>query len=143
MEWEATLSSGCRRVTRVVSLVLLMVALVGLGAEPAGATRDVRAGHVVGTYTLISDWDNGFHNTISLTLLRNHTGEDGELHTYFTWSRSGRNITIIVTGLVGTMQATITYLGTITHSGFNTQRRPGTMSVSVGGSGTWYAIKTS
>jgi hypothetical protein len=125
----------------VAQVAIASVALLGIGMAPASAVPAVGTNKIAGTYVVNVHWDGLTPGIVNLTLTRKHTGSTGDaLHTV-TWSSSGRRVTIVIT-FNSPARVTATYLGKVTATGFNSAAHPGTMTNSIGGSGTWYATKT-
>ena len=112
-------------------LVLLTLAVTALPAAAATTPK------VFGTYTVYGSYGKKSHQSFSLTLYKDHTGKDHFGDT-ITWTLDGKSLTMHFNIDAGEW----TYLGTKRASGFNTAKNPGTLSNVNGGTGTWYAVKT-
>jgi len=124
-----------RLMTRRVGVWLsapLVVLTLAVTAVPAAAATP----KVFGNYTVYGSYGPKSHQTFSLTLYKDGTGKDHFGDT-ITWSLDGKKLTMHFNVDAGEW----TYLGTKRASGFNTKKKPGTLSNVNGGTGTWYAVK--
>jgi hypothetical protein len=125
---------------RVVAAVLPMVALLSLGVPaPAGA----RPPAVTGTYSLFAIWDGTWPANLTLRLWPSGrcslTPWVLPRHNSCTWSAGAKDSFLMTVS--NPELPTATYNGVFTATGINSSAGPGTVTNSVGATGTWYATR--
>jgi hypothetical protein len=125
-----------------VGAALLGVPTLGATTSAVASPRTVTApAAVAGHYNEFFDYGGGgTYSEEQLILLGNHTGT-GQFGDVLTWSQKGKKITLHFSNTLHP-GLTARFLGTVTAKGFNSKKKPGTMSNSAGETGVWYAIKT-
>jgi hypothetical protein len=123
------------RLLALTSAIAVGIAFVALPVVVAGATADHP---MVGSYRVHTNWNGAPPTPFTMTLNADGTvsssdGDDG------TWVQQGKNVTVSFYGGDGGESGGATFLGKKTARGFNSVARPGTMSNTEGGTGTWYA----
>ena len=119
-------------------IVIGSVAFMGTGVHPAAAAPALGARKIAGTYTVYFSYV-GPYNNLPVTLTRKHSGTDID-DDQIVWSSVGRSIELDFSS-AALPGATATFLGTVTKTGFDSAKHPGTFSNSLGDSGVWYAVK--
>jgi hypothetical protein len=91
---------------------------------------------LVGSYEVTVAWTNPVVDaSFPIVLNPNHTVAYPTFPTNAgTWSKAGKEITIVEDG------GAATYLGKVTGKGLSKPTKPGTMSSDSGNTGTWYAV---
>ena len=116
-------------------LMIATLALVGVGA--ASAVAATPAVTFVGTYT-VQLTVGTVHEKGTIQINANGTATNVQTGAIAHWKSAGKTITIMYKN----PQVSETFVGTRTKKGIGSKAHPGSYTNSLGGTGTWYAIKT-